>query len=326
MSLWKLVMHPPPTSIGSEDSSSFLIRLRKGLLQHLKPVNVGDDILHTTKPIADLAKNVIALSIHMFLIVVVLCAVFYSFSIFRFRFRHLAIAPHSVSPKMFDGNSSFDSFLESLERYLEPQLKLDETQRCQALRSRLNAAVNSFIDDNFLSEHFQGLQEDYPTVRDLARTYYGTNQIIDDFLTDTGAERTIVHKSLIQEEWWSTIIPTYLTMVVASGTEAPLLGELDCNIKLGNTFTPCRVLVTSDLNATCLLGMDVLTQCPLTKGPIRLLHEAVLSGISTEKNRDVETKSRNGTNLVQWYRAQVLTPRAVSGSRWLRAKSSRVFP
>ena len=59
------------------------------------------------------------------------------------------------------------------------------------------------------------------------------NGVYCDFLTDTGAERTIVHKILIPEEWWSTIIPTNLTMVVASGTEAPLLGELDCNIELG---------------------------------------------------------------------------------------------
>ena len=46
----------------------------------------------------------------------------------------------------------------------------------------------------------------------------------------------------------------------------------------------------------------------IDEGSIRLLYEALLSGISTEENRDVETESRNGTNLVQCYRAQVLTP------------------
>lgn len=141
------------------------------------------------------------------------------------------------------------------------------------------------------------------------------NGLYCDFLTDTGAERTIVHKNLIPENMWNTIIPTFLTMVVASGVETPLVGELDCNIELGGTLTRCRALVTDKLNATCLLGMDVLTRCPLTKEPIRQLYEAVLSGIRSEVDSNVVPELRNGLDQVQCFRAQVLTPEQ---SRMLR--------
>lgn len=518
--IWRAVMGPPPIPMGPENITkppTLFEKLWAAFNQDQEPVNVtlfGLALLD----LLDLIKNVIALTAHIVALFIVFCAVCYAVSIFRFRCRRFTESKHLVAPGKYDGNTSFDSFLQSLERFLDSQPKIDAVQRCEALRSRINSGANAFIDDSFLSRQLQGFAEDYSTVRDLASTFYGGNKTYDevsqmseftdrlqhssetpyqylavlnrlglqsfprlgkddlehiiaqryirglndvelrkalknhyapkdsvngnlyeltkrfenvtmisqvgvhsarvrncpcvaarslvkdaritircdachppqseptntqkqtivsealsladqracyachmpghlraqcpqktdrgrvramsasvvrhhkasqlscdplrglrelrgscringvycDFLTDTGAQRTIVQKKLIPEEMWYTILPTTLTMVMAAGAEVPLFGELDCNIELGGTLTQCRILVTDDLNATCLLGMDVLTKCPLTREPIRLLYNAVRSGLSTEVS-DAVLSLKDNVNQVPCYRTQVLT-------------------
>ena len=67
---------------------------------------------------------------------------------------------------------------------------------------------------------------------------------------------------------------------------------------------PC----TRDLSVNCLLGMDVLTKCPLTQGPIKALYDAVTSKLQTEVNEiEVDTELSSAC-----YRSQVLTPGELS--------------
>ena len=134
------------------------------------------------------------------------------------------------------------------------------------------------------------------------------NGVYSDFLADTGAERTVIHERLVPLELKHHILPTFLTLLVASGTEVVLSGELDCDIQLGNTVTKCRALVTRELSVNCLLGMDVLTKCPLTQGPIKALYDAVTSGLQTEVSEiAVDTEPSSAC-----YRVQVLTPGELS--------------
>ena len=86
--------------------------------------------------------------------------------------------------------------------------------QCPYGRRRVNAMSASVVRHHAASQLASNL------IRGL-RGSCKINGVYFDFLTDTDAERTIVHKSLIPEEWWNTIIPTNLTLVVALG--APLL-------------------------------------------------------------------------------------------------------
>ena len=127
-----------------------------------------------------------------------------------------------------------------------------------------------------------------------------------DFLTDTGAERTIINSRMIPSSMRHSVQPSGLTLLVATGIVSSVLGEMDCDITLGHTVTSCRVLVTDDLNTNCLLGMDFLTRCPLTRGPLEALFHAITAGLSSELDM---TPVKVGASIdpVQCFRAQVLT-------------------
>ena len=198
-----------------------------------------------------------------------------------------------------------------LPGHLRRHCPIGRDRRVMTMNTRMQSA---YASSQGSCDQLNGLQR--------LRGYCKVNGVYSDFLADTGAERTVIHEQLIPKEHRSAIMPTGLTLLVASGIEAVLSGELDCNIQLGDTITACRVLVTRELNVNCLLGMDVLTKCPLTKGPLKALYDAVTSDLQAEVI-DVSSLSNDKDKSLQsaCYRTQVLTPGELSNV----LKDSRVL-
>ncbi len=91
---------------------------------------------------------------------------------------------------------------------------------------------SAFVSSQNSCRQLNGLQR--------LRGYCKVDGVYSDFLADTGAERTVIHERLVPLELKHHILPTFLTLLVASGTAVVLSGELDCDIQLGNTVTKCR--------------------------------------------------------------------------------------
>ena len=156
----------------------------------------------------------------------------------------------------------------------------------------------------------EGLDNSQASTVDQMRTLKGTCKIDNvycEFLADTGAERTIIHESMIPADKRHLIIPTLMTIMIADGSVTPVLGEYRCGITLGDSVTMCDVLITKNLNSNCLLGMDFLTQCPLTRAPLEALYTAVNASLQqvTLKTEKVQTDEGK---TVGCFRAQVLSP------------------
>ena len=112
-SIWRAVMSSSSPHMGPENlkgTDSTYDQLWNNLFG--KPVNHTADFMHVVNPFVDWLKNLATLIIHAVILLMGLAAVFYAISRFRFRCRQYATDSHLVAPKMFDGNCSFDSFLD----------------------------------------------------------------------------------------------------------------------------------------------------------------------------------------------------------------------
>ena len=110
-----------------------------------------------------------------------------------------------------------------------------------------------------------------------------------DYLLDTGAGRTVIRENMIPLERRNEIIPLKGSVFTFDGNLSPILGIKNCTLQIGNTFCKGDFLVARQLIKDCLLGMDVLTSCPLFKEAITSLHTSIKSLISYDYSPDTQS-------------------------------------
>ena len=98
-----------------------------------------------------------------------------------------------------------------------------------------------------------------------------------EFLVDTGASQSIVRENIIAQEYRYKIKPVDYRVFTMDGSVAAIKGTYDAHVLIGDALMVVKLLVTSELVYDFLLGMDVLTMCPLTRPIIVDLQEAVRS-------------------------------------------------
>ena len=113
------------------------------------------------------------------------------------------------------------------------------------------------------------------------------NGVSVEFMTDTGCPTTIISEQTfkrlnikINEEEIKHQVKT------ATGSNTKVLGYATVDLKLSNYKDKIKVIVVSDLVKSCLLGMDLLEACPLTKHLISELRLVLESKCSS--NREIK--------------------------------------
>ena len=100
------------------------------------------------------------------------------------------------------------------------------------------------------------------------------------FMMDTGANKTVMDVKLLNEDQRKEIRHVPFTVILADGSRVPAMGLRKSLIKLGPHELEVDVLVTENLHEGCLLGIDFLARCPMTKDLIeQLRHVACESSV-----------------------------------------------
>ena len=100
------------------------------------------------------------------------------------------------------------------------------------------------------------------------------------FMMDTGANKTVIDVKLLNEDQRKEIRHVPFTVILADGSRVPAMGLRKSLIKLGSHELEVDVLVTENLHEGCLLGIDFLACCPMTKDLIeQLRHVACESSV-----------------------------------------------
>ena len=94
------------------------------------------------------------------------------------------------------------------------------------------------------------------------------------YLIDTGTSRTIIRESMIPMAVRKDIVLLQGSVFTFDGVLSSINGSKSFSLQIGNTVCNGEFLVSKDLLNDCLLGMDVLTRCPLFKNAIEVLYRA----------------------------------------------------
>ena len=134
------------------------------------------------------------------------------------------------------------------------------------------------------------------------------------FTTDTGSPVTIISErifNIIEAKF--NLSPIRHNITVANRSAAIILGYADIILQLKYFQTRAEVIVVKDLSRDCLLGMDLLESCPLTKEPIKQLR-AVLEGKTTQ----FKPKQQKKINRIQ----RQMTEKTVFKREWTSVAES----
>ena len=95
-------------------------------------------------------------------------------------------------------------------------------------------------------------------------------------MADTGCTLTIVDRKVLENASGTIddIQPSVYTCIIADGRPTAIIGQKRVKITVGkNKSVYHNVLVSPNLYKDCLLGLDVLGSCPLTKDLIQELRD-----------------------------------------------------
>ena len=97
------------------------------------------------------------------------------------------------------------------------------------------------------------------------------------FLADTGSNKTIVNKNVINmnKSEYRQIRQFKQNVVTAEGHRAHIIGIVKCKIKIGDSIIISDVLISNNLIKSCIIGMDILSVCPLTRNIILELQHSI---------------------------------------------------
>ena len=122
-----------------------------------------------------------------------------------------------------------------------------------------------------------------------------------NFLTDTGASRTVVNARIIPEERMKAVKPFHSVVITANGSCANIVGSLKVRLRIGDYTIVADVLIARDLSKDCLMGMDVLTTYPPTKGALTRLHQAIAIDVCPDSSlpESLHTKGTSKSTIFQ---------------------------
>jgi hypothetical protein len=106
-----------------------------------------------------------------------------------------------------------------------------------------------------------------------------------NFMADTGCTLTVVDKRVIADQNGviANMEPSPYTCIIADGQPTAIMGQKRVKITVGNNkSTYHNVLISPHLAKDCLLGLDVLESCPLTKDLLQELRTR-LNGTKKDK-------------------------------------------
>ena len=88
-----------------------------------------------------------------------------------------------------------------------------------------------------------------------------------NYVLDCGAKVTVIHARCITQDQRPAILKNMVHVLTANGDLLSILGVLYCRIVIGNTATYGDFYITDDegMIEDCLLGMDVIMNCSLTR-------------------------------------------------------------
>jgi predicted aspartyl protease len=93
--------------------------------------------------------------------------------------------------------------------------------------------------------------------------YCNVDGKICKFLADTGAQRTVIDVSVLND--MNNINECLFRVQLADKSEAAVLGVKKCSITLGYHTVQVEAIITKNVSHNCLLGLDFLNKCPTTK-------------------------------------------------------------
>ena len=106
-----------------------------------------------------------------------------------------------------------------------------------------------------------------------------------NFMADTGCTLTVVDKRVLADQNGviANMEPSPYTCIIADGQPTAIMGQKRVKITVGNNkSTYHNVLISPHLAKDCLLGLDVLESCPLTKDLLQELRTR-LNGTKKDK-------------------------------------------
>ena len=175
-------------------------------------------------------------------------------------------------------------------------------RNCPLNANRNNAVINRLGPE--LTDKVQQTQRTLQHVQEI----YGTCRIDDNlcsYLLDTGSNRTVVHKRIFSASALKDVIPVNFQVLTANGELANIIGQKRCQLQLGSTTCVADFLIAGDLYNDCLLGMDVLTTCPLTQTAIQQLYNVVNTALSPFATEFICNTTTSDAHLC---RLQIMSP------------------
>ena len=101
------------------------------------------------------------------------------------------------------------------------------------------------------------------------------NNVITDFLADTGAEKSAISKSTAQHAGVKLLNTPNYTLTDASKTQMPILGEATIQLQYGSDTITTAIPVIDNLSQPCLIGQDILKTNTGTKDVFEKLEAAI---------------------------------------------------
>ena len=122
--------------------------------------------------------------------------------------------------------------------------------------------------------------------------------LIDDrlvtFTADTGCTITVVNKAVLENDKGQIedLMPCNFSCIIADGQPAAIMGQKRVKLVVGKKACYTDVLVSPNLYKECLLGMDVLSTCPLSKD--------LISGLKDRFSTNQKPESTNFKKFIMF--------------------------
>ena len=127
------------------------------------------------------------------------------------------------------------------------------------------------------------------TMKREVRGVCNINRRLSEYVVDSGAKVTVIHVRCITDDQRPAIMVSPCHVTTANGELLSILGVMYCQIHIGNTATYGDFYITDDegMKDDCLLGMDVIMNCSLTRD----LFETLLDRLEEVHPSEVKTET-----------------------------------
>ena len=128
--------------------------------------------------------------------------------------------------------------------------------------------VNYKVALENLNQHLASLDLDY--LKEIEGKCFVDGKMLE-YLLDCGATRTIIHSSHFENNDLTNLKEAKFSAFAANGEQLKINGIKKCRFELGDFNKEAEVLISDDIGADCILGMDIISTCPAYKDLIAKL-------------------------------------------------------